>query len=101
MLFVAEVKEAWRKKFPAITHVDHSSRVQTVSYYSNPTFWNLLNEFKKITGHGILINTSFNIRGEPVVCSPEDAYRCFMKCGLEYLVIGRYLFDKSEQTFRI
>jgi carbamoyltransferase len=97
MLFVSEVKEEYQKTFPAITHVDNSSRIQTVRKQDNPAFWNLINEFKKISGHGILINTSFNIRGEPIVCTPEDAYRCFMKCGMDFLVIGNYLFDKKQQ----
>ena len=100
MLFVSEVKEEYRMTFPAITHVDHSSRIQTVHKQDNPVFWNLINEFKKITGHGILINTSFNVRGEPIVCTPEDAYRCFMKCGMDFLVIGNYLLDKKQQTQR-
>ena len=97
MLFVSEVKEEYRSIFPAITHVDHSSRVQTVTKLNNPKFWNLINEFKKLTGHGMLINTSFNVRGEPIVCTPDDAYRCFMKCGMDFLVIGNYLFDKKQQ----
>jgi carbamoyltransferase len=97
MLFVSEVKEEYRKIFPAITHVDYSSRVQTVTKLNNPKFWNLINEFKKVTGHGMLINTSFNVRGEPIVCTPEDAYLCFMKCGMDLLVIGNYLFDKKLQ----
>jgi carbamoyltransferase len=101
MLFVSEVKEEYRKKFPAITHVDHSSRIQTVSQQNNPKFWQLLSEFKKITGYGMMINTSFNIRSEPMVCTPEDAYRCFMKTGLDFLIIGNYLFDKKNQPVDI
>jgi carbamoyltransferase len=97
MLFVSQVKEEYRKIFPAITHVDYSSRIQTVRKQDNPLFWNLINEFKKITGHGVLINTSFNVREEPIVCTPEDAYRCFMKCGIDFLVIGNYLFEKKLQ----
>jgi len=97
MLFVSEVKEEYRTVFPAITHVDSSSRIQTVIKQGNPVFWNLINEFKKISGHGILINTSFNVRGEPIVCNPGDAYRCFMNCGMDFLVIGNYLFDKKQQ----
>ena len=97
MLFVAEVKEEYRKTFPAITHVDHSARVQTVTKEANPKFWTLLNEFKKITGHGMLINTSFNVRSEPIVCTPADAYRCFMKTGMDFLVIGNYLLDNTQQ----
>ena len=86
-----------RSEFPAVTHIDYSSRVQTVTQESNPKFWGLINEFKKITGHGMIVNTSFNIRGEPIVCTPEDAYLCFIKTGMDYLVIGNYLFDKRQQ----
>jgi carbamoyltransferase len=117
MLFVSQLKTEYRKtepenysqldlqdrlnhirsEFPAVTHIDYSSRVQTVTRQSNPKFWGLISEFKKITGHGMIINTSFNIRGEPIVCTPEDAYQCFIKTGMDYLVIGNYLFDKREQ----
>ncbi len=89
-----------RSEFPAVTHIDYSSRVQTVTRESNPKFWGLINEFKKITGHGMIINTSFNIRSEPIVCTPEDAYQCFIKTGMDYLVIGDYLFDKREQQLQ-
>ncbi|HEY2581553.1 MAG TPA: carbamoyltransferase C-terminal domain-containing protein, partial [Mucilaginibacter sp.] len=64
----------------------------------NPRFWQLINDFKKLTGCSLLINTSFNLRGEPIVCTPEDAYRCFMHTEMDYLVIGNYLFDKKRQT---
>jgi carbamoyltransferase len=87
-----------RSAFPAITHVDFSSRVQTVHRQSNSKFWGLLNSFKKLTGHGILINTSFNIRDEPIVCNPEDAYLGFIRTEMDYLVIGNYLFDKKKQN---
>jgi carbamoyltransferase len=86
-----------RSDVPAITHIDHSARVQTVSSSANPRFWELLRTFKELTGYGLLINTSFNVRGEPIVCTPEDAYRCFMRTGMDYLVIGNYLLDKKEQ----
>ena len=86
-----------RSDFPAITHVDFTSRVQTVDKKTNPKFWELLHEFKKITGHGMLINTSFNVRGEPIVCNPEDAYLGFMRTQMDLLVIGNYLFDKKDQ----
>jgi carbamoyltransferase len=101
MLFVSEVREEYRKKFPAITHVDHSSRIQTVSKQNNPKLHQLLSEFKKVTGYGMMINTSFNIRSEPIVCTPEDAYRCFMKTGLDFLIIGNYLFDKKNQPVEV
>ncbi len=117
MLFVFSLKEKHRKElpenyyemklteqlnykrsdFPAITHVDFSSRVQTVDRLTNAKFWGLLQAFKKLTGHGMLINTSFNIRDEPIVCNPEDAYLGFMQTGMDFLVIGNYFFDKKNQ----
>jgi carbamoyltransferase len=85
-----------RSDVPAITHVDYSARVQTVSKQTNPRFWGLINEFKKTTGYGIVINTSFNVRGEPIVCTPADALRCFMNTDIDFLVINNYIFDKTE-----
>ncbi len=87
-----------RSTVPAVTHVDYSSRIQTVSKQSNLKFWQLIKDFKKITGCSMLINTSFNVRGEPIVCSPVDAYICFMRTEMDYLVIGDYLFDKKKQN---
>ena len=84
-------------KLPAVTHVDYSARVQSVDKEINPVFHSLLEEFKKITGCPILINTSFNIRGEPIVASPKDAYECFMGTDMDVLVIGNYLLIKEEQ----
>jgi len=86
-----------RSHLPAVTHVDYSARVQTVSRTTNPRYWELLQAFKALTGCGVLVNTSFNVRGEPIVCTPDDAYRCFMRTDLDFLVIGDYLFDKSGQ----
>ncbi len=86
-----------RSDIPAVTHVDFSARVQTVHEDSNPLFYGLIAAFKEQTGCAVLINTSFNVRGEPMVCSAEDAYRCFMRTEMDYLVIGNYLFDKREQ----
>ena len=85
-----------RSDLPAITHIDYSARVQTVSKLTNERFWKLIDSYKKITGNGLLINTSFNVRGEPIVCTPADAVRCFMNTDLDYLVINNYLFDKSK-----
>jgi len=85
-----------RSDIPAVTHIDYSARIQTVSKDTNPRFWTLINDFKKITGYSILINTSFNIRGEPIVCSPFDALRCFANTEIDYLVIGNFLFDKKN-----
>lgn len=86
-----------RSDIPAVTHVDHSARVQTVARETNPRFWSLLAEFRRQTGCGVLINTSFNVRGEPIVCTADDAYRCFMSTDMDFLVMGTYLFDKNEQ----
>lgn len=86
-----------RSDVPAITHVDYSARLQSVSKETNPSYWQLINDFKKLTGYGIIVNTSFNVRGEPIVCTPDDAYRCFMRTEIDFLVMGNYLFDKKEQ----
>lgn len=86
-----------RSDLPAITHIDYSARIQSVSRETNPRYWELIDEFKKLTGYGVIVNTSFNVRGEPIVCTPEDAYRCFMRTEMDYLVVGNYLFDKREQ----
>lgn len=84
-----------RSDIPAVTHVNLSARVQTVSKRTNPLYWNLINEFKKITGCSLLVNTSFNVRGEPIVCTPDDAYRCFSDTEMDYLVIGNFLISKA------
>jgi len=87
-----------RSDIPAVTHVDFSARIQSVNKNTNGKYWNLINDFKNITGYGIIINTSFNVRGEPIICTPDDAYRCFMRTEMDSLVIGNYLFEKSEQN---
>ena len=117
MLLVANVKEERRKNMsdaekqlfgidklyvqrsdiPAITHVDYSARLQTVHSDTNPLYHKLIKKFEENSGCGVIINTSFNVRGEPIVCTPQDAYRCFMRTDMDYLVIGNYLFDKKEQ----
>ena len=86
-----------RSKLPAITHVDYSARVQTVHQETNPRYYKLLSSFDKRTGCGVLVNTSFNVRGEPIVCTPEDAYRCFMRTEMDYLVIENFLLAKPDQ----
>jgi carbamoyltransferase len=86
-----------RSDVPAITHVDYSARLQTVHAETNPRFHALLQRFKSRTGCPILINTSFNVRGEPIVCTPEDAFRCFMGSDVEMLVIGNCVLHKHEQ----
>jgi carbamoyltransferase len=86
-----------RSDIPAITHVDYSARIQSVSKATNPRYWELIDAFKTVTGYGVIVNTSFNVRGEPIVRTPEDAFRCFMRTEMDYLVIGNLLFDKKEQ----
>ena len=117
MLFVANVRDKWRREMtaderalfgidklnvvrseiPAVTHVDYSARIQTVHAETNPRFHRLLTAFKEKTGCPVLVNTSFNVRGEPIVGSPEDAYRCFMGTEIDFLVIGNCILAKSEQ----
>lgn len=86
-----------RSDIPAITHIDYSARIQSVNKITNPKYWSLINEFKNQTGYGVIVNTSFNVRGEPIVYTPDDAFRCFMRTEMDYLVIGNYLFDKKQQ----
>jgi len=86
-----------RSDIPAITHVDYSARIQSVNKRTNKRYWLLINAFKEKTGYGVIVNTSFNVRGEPIVCTPENAYRCFMRTEMDYLVIENFLFDKNEQ----
>jgi carbamoyltransferase len=86
-----------RSEIPAVTHVDCSARVQTVHPETNPQFYRLLDEFEQLTACPLLVNTSFNVRGEPIVNTPEDAYRCFMRTEMDYLVMGNYLLAKTEQ----
>ncbi|MFZ9848135.1 MAG: carbamoyltransferase C-terminal domain-containing protein, partial [Flavobacteriales bacterium] len=86
-----------RSDIPSVTHIDFSARIQTVHKETNPRYHALLSAFKEQTGDGLLVNTSFNVRGEPIVCSPEDAYKCLMRTEMDYLVIGNYLFSKQDQ----
>jgi carbamoyltransferase len=92
--FLARLKTP-RSTLPAITHVDYSARVQTVAAGDNPRFHWLLSEFEKNTGCAVLVNTSFNVRGEPPVCTPEDAFRCFLRTGMDFLVLGNFLVEKA------
>ena len=97
---IVDLKEwvnAPRSDIPAVTHVDYSARIQTVDTERNPRLHALLTAFKKVTGYGILVNTSFNVRSEPIVCTPEDAYRCFMRTGIDILVIDNFVLDKKKQ----
>ena len=87
-----------RSDIPAVTHVDYSARVQTVDRRDHPRYHRLIEEFKRRTGYGVIINTSFNVRGEPIVCTPEDAYRCFTRTNMDYLVLGSWVIDKKKQN---
>ena len=117
MLLIADVVKERRKKLPdnynemnlwdklyyirsdvqAITHLDFSARIQTVHKETNPRYWQLINTFRKKTGYGVIVNTSFNVRGEPIVCTPEDAYKCFMRTDMDYLVINDFILKKTDQ----
>jgi carbamoyltransferase len=117
MLLIADVKDQRRKKVPenyydldlwdrlyhersdvqSITHVDFSARIQTVHKESNPRYHQFIDTFRKKTGYGIIVNTSFNVRGEPIVCTPEDAYKCFMRTEMDYLVVNDFVLKKTEQ----
>jgi len=96
MLMVYPIVPAARKKIPAVTHVDGSGRLQTIRKEQNPRYWGVVKEFGKRSGVPILINTSFNIRGEPIVCTPEHAYRCMMGTGIDYLVMDRFLIKRED-----
>jgi carbamoyltransferase len=96
-LFGIDKLNVVRSTIPAVTHVDYSARVQTVHRQTNPVFHQLLQAFKTRTGCPVLVNTSFNVRGEPIVCTPEDAFRCFMGTDLDLLVVGRAVLSKDQQ----
>jgi carbamoyltransferase len=96
-LFGIEKLNKIRSDIPAVTHIDNSARVQTVRAEDNAAYHALIKAFKKCTGYGVIINTSFNVRGEPIVCTPEEAYLCFMRTEMDALVIEGILFDKEEQ----
>ena len=86
-----------RSDIPAVTHVDYSARIQTVHKETNPLYHELIEKFNEKYGCGVIVNTSFNVRGEPIVCTPEDAYKCFMRTNMDYLVMGNFLIDKKNQ----
>ena len=96
-LFGIEKLNVSRSDIPAVTHVDYSARIQTVDEKSNPLYYRLLKRFDEKYGSAVIINTSFNVRGEPLVCTPSEAYLCFMRTEMDYLVLGNYLLDKKEQ----
>ncbi len=104
MLFVNRVREKFlhpQRSFPSVTHADNTARVQIVYPDIHPQFWQLITSFKKLTGCGMLINTSFNVRGEPIVCTPQEAYVGFMRTSMDFLVIGNYVFDKKKQNAQL
>ena len=94
MLLVFPVRAAQRARVPAITHVDGTARVQTVTRETDPLYYRLMEAFQRRTGVPVLLNTSFNVRGEPIVCTPEDAVRCFRGTDMDYLVLGPLLVEK-------
>jgi carbamoyltransferase len=98
MTFVCRVREDRKDTIPAVTHVNGTARIQTVSREHNPRYWALLDEFKRLTGVPILLNTSFNVKGEPIVCTPDDAVRCFLNTDLDYLVLGDTICSRHSST---
>ena len=96
-LFGIEKLNIPRSSIPGVTHIDYSARIQTVSEEHHPVYYRLLKAFEKLTGCPVIINTSFNVRGEPIVCTPEDAYRCFMRTEMDYLVLGDHILAKKDQ----
>jgi carbamoyltransferase len=86
-----------RSDIPAVTHMDYSARIQTVSREDNPNYYDLIKSFERLTGCGVIVNTSFNVRGEPIVCTPSDAYTCFMRTNMDALVLWPFLLKKDEQ----
>jgi len=87
-----------RSEIPAVTHVDYSARIQTVSRETNPLYWEIIEAFRRRTGCPVIVNTSFNVRGEPIVCTPEDSYRCFMRTEMDYLVLENFVLSKDNQS---
>ncbi len=96
MIVAYEIRDEVKDKLPSVVHVDNTVRPQTVSRKTNKRYWNLLNEFKKITGHSVLLNTSFNVMGEPIVCTPVDAIRCFYSTGIDILGMGNFVLEKAD-----
>jgi carbamoyltransferase len=96
MLLVTQVRPAYRNQLPAITHIDGSARLQTVAKEEHPRFWTLLNEFGKVSGMPVVLNTSFNVRGQPIVCTPTEAVETFLFANLDVLVMGNYLVERKN-----
>jgi carbamoyltransferase len=100
-LFGIDKLNVARSSIPAVTHVDYSARIQTVHKETNPRYHGVISRFKALTGCPVIVNTSFNVRGEPIVCTPEDAFRCFMGTEIETLAVGNCLLRKEEQDPRL
>ena len=96
MLLVAQVRED-KREIPSVTHVDGSARIQTVAADTNPLYYKLIKRFEEKTGCPVIINTSFNVRGEPIVCTPHDGYMCFMRTNMDVLVMDRFIMRKEDQ----
>jgi len=96
---LAVVRQA-RSDIPAVTHVDYSARIQTVHREDKPDYYDLIAEFERLTGCAVVVNTSFNVRGEPIVCTPEDAYRCFMRSEIDLLILEDCVLEKAQQPVR-
>ena len=96
-LLFQEIIDFIRSQFPAITHVDYSARIQSVNKHTNKRYHDMLTVFYKKYGCPVIVNTSFNVRSEPIVCTPKDAYLCFMRTEMDYLLLNNYLLSKKEQ----
>ena len=101
MLMVYPIRKEYQPKIPAVTHVDGSGRLQTIRRHQNALYYDTIKEFGKFTGIPILINTSFNIRGEPIVCTPFDAYKCMMGTGIDYLIMDKFLIKHEDNPQHI
>jgi carbamoyltransferase len=100
MILVYDVRPEKRSAVPAITHVDGTGRVQTVSRAANPLYWSLIHQFERLTGVGLVLNTSFNVMGEPIVCRPEEAIDCFLGTGIDQLIVGSFHAEKAVEPAR-
>jgi carbamoyltransferase len=99
MIIAADAKEGMKELLPSVVHYDNTVRPQEVNEEINPKYWRVINEFGKITGHPVILNTSFNVKGEPIICSPKEAIECLLKTDLDYLAIGDYLVSKKRNTY--
>ena len=97
---ISEIINQVRSDIPAVTHIDYSARVQTIDEERNPFMYKVIQQYKALTGYSVIVNTSFNVRGEPIINTAEDAYRCFMATDMDYVVIGNRLLEKKNQDGR-